>query len=254
MKVTVCQMSNARSRFEGDWRNLAEHVKKESSDLVLLPEMTFSEWFCAKERFDREVWEDAVSDHAAWLGRLGELGASVVAGTMLVDKGGRRLNQGFVWSGSRARGVQYKNYLPNERGFYEARWYHRGHGFSPFSVDDWKGGFLICSDLWSMNNARLLGKKGAHILFSPRTTGVTVKKWQAGGMTAAVISGAYSLSSNRSGTIPAVEFGGAGWIIDPDGNVLGVTSKETPFVTAEVDLKKADAAKKTYPRDALRPD
>src|ERR1700745_4136868 len=103
MKVTVCEMSNDRSSFEEDWRSLKGHVKRQSSDLVLLPEMIFSEWFCAGEKFDKNVWKSAVSEHEVWLGRVGELGAPVVVGTRPVDRGGRRFNQGFVWKGSKAK-------------------------------------------------------------------------------------------------------------------------------------------------------
>lgn len=42
--------------------------------------------------------------------------------------------------------------------------------------------------------------------------------------------------------------GGQGWIIGPDGEVLGMTSSEQPFVTVDIDLSLADRAKDTYPR------
>ena len=47
MKVTVCEMPDDVSEFEGAWGRLARHVTRESSDLVLLPEMPFFYWFCA---------------------------------------------------------------------------------------------------------------------------------------------------------------------------------------------------------------
>jgi hypothetical protein len=63
-------------------------------------------------------------------------------------------------------------------------------------------------------------------------------------VTNAVISGAYSLSSNRCSS----SFGGTGWIIDPDGKVLALTSSQHPFVTKEIDLELSKKAKLTYPR------
>ena len=75
-------------------------------------------------------------------------------------------------------------------------------------------------------------------------------KWIAGGRTAAVMSGAYCLSSNfsyREGD--DMKWGGGGWIIEPEeGHVLGVTSGHHPLLTLEIDLRVAEAAKKTYPR------
>ncbi|MEO1368346.1 MAG: carbon-nitrogen hydrolase family protein, partial [Acidobacteriota bacterium] len=66
-----------------------------------------------------------------------------------------------------------------------------------------------------------------------------------------VVSGAYSLSSNFSGDAGGElgPWGGAGWIIEPEeGEVLGVTSADAPFLTLDIDLGVADLAKSTYPR------
>jgi N-carbamoylputrescine amidase len=66
------------------------------------------------------------------------------------------------------------------------------------------------------------------------------------GVVAAVRSGAFSLSSNR--VDPTGGCGGGGWIIDPAGEVLAVTSAAEPFATRELDLSQAAAAKDSYPR------
>jgi N-carbamoylputrescine amidase len=93
--------------------------------------------------------------------------------------------------------------------------------------------------------------QGIDLLVCPPATGsFSTGKWIAGGRTAAVVSGAYCLSSNfspQNGETP--HFGGCGWIIEPeDGSVLGTTSREQPCLTLEIDLSAAEAAKKTYPR------
>ena len=46
----------------------------------------------------------------------------------------------------------------------------------------------------------------------------------------------------------ASDQGGGSWIIDPDGEVLGLTTADEPFLTLDLDLALADLAKKTYPR------
>lgn len=43
-------------------------------------------------------------------------------------------------------------------------------------------------------------------------------------------------------------FGGQGWIVGPDSEVLGLTSTERLFMTLEIDLDEAERAKLTYPR------
>jgi N-carbamoylputrescine amidase len=257
VKVTFCEMSDDRDGFTDDWKRLCRHVRRESSDLVLLPEMPFYHWFCAEPKLDPKVWNEAVSEHTRWARRLGELGSPNVLGTRPVNKGGKRFNEGYVWTRKDGvEGVQLKNYVPDEPGFYESRWYQRGdRSFSPFEAGGLEGGFMICSDMWAIASARALGKDGVHLLAVPRTTGkASVEKWLAGGRAAAVVSGAFCVSSNRAGKRGEVEFGGTGWAVDPDGQVLGLTSKEKPFVTVTVDPKRAEKAKKTYPRNALEPD
>ena len=256
MKITITQMPDDPSEFERQWARLGRHVRRNESDIVLLPEMPFSDWFCAGPKFEHGIWNGAVSRHREWMGRLPELAAPVVLTSRPVDRGERRLNEGIVWQEKTGtEGVHFKNYLPNEPGYYEARWYHRGgKPFSPFEVSGWKGGFLICSDLWSMPDARSYGKRGVELIVAPRCTGLNIDKWLSGGKTAAVVAGAYCASSNRTGKHGAAIFGGHGWVVGPDAEVLGLTSNATPFVTVEIDRARADRAKGTYPRDALKPD
>jgi N-carbamoylputrescine amidase len=255
MKITVCELPDDRSAFASEWVRLARHVKRESSDMVLLPEIPFSHWIFAYPKFDTKVWRDAVEEHERWMGRVSELGAQVVLGSRLIGTGEKRFNEGFAWSRLGVTETHRKRYLPDEPGYYEARWYGRGSKkFEPFEAAGWKAGFLICSDLWSMGDARSYGKGGAGLIAVPRCTGLSTDKWLAGGRVAAVVSGAYCVSSNRTGERGDAKFGGLGWIVDPDGQVLATTSKSVPFATAEIENSVAAKAKKTYPRDSLGKD
>jgi len=257
MKVTVCEMPDDRSGFEDAWAGLSRHVRKESSDLVLLPEMPFFYWFCAGPKFNSKVWDKAVEAHERWMGRLGELGAPVVLGSRPVNRRGQRLNEGFAWmKGDGARGVHLKSYLPNEPGYFEASWYGRGpREFSIFEAGGLDAGMMICSDIWAIRHARSYGRAGAHLIAIPYAAPRrSMEKWIAGGKVVAVVSGAFCIASNRNGKRGEVEFGGSGWVISPDGKVLGLTSGPSPFISVEISRAEAERAKKTYPRDALEPD
>ena len=251
MKVTVCQTRDDPAGFAQDWERLAAHLKTEASYLVLLPEMPFAPWFAGTRQFDSAVWQAAVIRHDEWLQRLDELAPAIVLGSRPVNRNARRLNEAFVWESSRGyRPAHEKYYLPDEDGYWEASWYHRGDGsFSPVDTGTFRAGFLICTDLWFLERARRYGSAGVHLVCNPRATeSATGDRWLAGGRVAAVVSGAYVLSSNRAGAARPSAFGGQGWIIGPDGQVLGVTSDERPFVTVELDLSEAERAKQTYPR------
>lgn len=252
MKLTVCEMKNRPSDLERDWEELVTHVKNSKSDLVLLPEMIFSPWFSVDPKFDPGAWEAAVKTHEEWFVRLPELAPAAVCGSRPVNTGSRRLNQAFIWeTDSGLRSVHDKYCLPDEKGFWEKSWYDRGdYEFNPILIKDIKLGFLICSELWFFQHSRSYGKNGVHLVLCPRATPrETLDKWSAGGRAAAVVSGAFCLSSNRfSFTEEKANLGGQGWIIEPDGRVLGRTSQYQPFLTLEIDIREAENAKLTYPR------
>ncbi len=249
MKATVAQID--AKRLESEWERLAAHIAANRSEFLLLPEMCFSPWFCATPERDEQRWSEAVRAHESWLARLPELGARIVVGTAPRNAGDKRHNIAYLWTQAGGlRWIHGKTYLPNDDGYWEANWYDRAPiDFRPAHVDGLGIGVTICTEIWFMQHAREYGRSGIHLLLNPRSTPqFSNAKWLAGGRTAAVISGAYCLSSNHAGQADHVELGGAGWICDPNGLVLGTTNDEAPFVTLDLDLDEAVAAKSTYPR------
>lgn len=256
MRVTVCQIPNEVAPLALAWDGLREHLAAERSDLLVLPEMPFSPWLAVSGTVDREQWSRAAAAHRAWCDRLGELGVGAVIGSRPVDDPEPR-NRAFLWDSPAGLGnLHDKVYLPDEEGFWEATWYRRGtpdYELAPVVAADGGSaqvGVLLCTEMWFLEHARAYGRGGAHVLAIPRATpGSTLDKWIAGGRTAAVVSGAYCLSSapyNAPGQ--GADMGGGSWIIDPEGEVLALTTPEQPCVTLEIDLPASEAAKKLYPR------
>ena len=256
MKVTICELPNEPTALESAWTRLVEHVTNHRSEFVLLPEMPFFRWLAHTREADEAQWKQAVDAHGAWLSRLSDLAPATVASTRPMILGGKRQNIGYIWeSGIGVRNVHAKYYLPDEPGFWEASWYERGDDdFTLAETTKGKVGFLICTEIWFNWHAREYGKQDMQLLVCPRATpNPTAPKWVAGGQAAAVVSGAYCLSSNLSGKTQAGgDYAGVGWIIEPDeGKVLGLTSSDQPFLTLDIELSEADRAKDTYPRYVL---
>jgi N-carbamoylputrescine amidase len=253
MRVTVCQLPSDVHQLDAEWNRLVEHCRQERSELVLLPEMPFSRWLAASAEVDQSAWMSAVVQHDSWRKALVDLAPATVVSTQPVVRDEANHNEGYVWSEADGyRPGHLKYYLPNEPGFWEAEWYERGPKvFAPVVTAGLSLGFLICTELWFTEHARSYAKQGLQILAAPRATGLSsADKWLAGGRVAAVMSGAFCLSSNRAGIGgDGFEWGGQGWIIEPEeGQVLGLTTDDEPFVTVDIDLEVAATAKTTYPR------
>ena len=255
MKVTVCELRNNMDFFEDEWQGLVSHVKSEGSDLVLLPEMPFHVWIAHNNKVNAQTWQASIAQHDYWIARLTELEPAMILSSRPVIRGGKRLNEAFVWdeiTGYQA--AHHKYYLPDEKGWWEASWYEPGEkDFAAIQAGPARLGFLLCTELWFSIHAREYAKQDVDIIACPRATGASIDKWIAGGTAAAVVSGAYCLSSNFSSRAgDGFEWGGTGWIIEPkEGAVLGATSSKQPFLTLDIDLAKAKAAKQTYPRYVL---
>jgi len=252
MKVTVCQLGNDPEAFARDWEKLVAHVKTEKSDMILLPEMPFSPWFAWSPEFDTTIWESAVIAHQEATHFLEKLSPALVCGSRPVNKQNKRHNEAFIWTTeSGFRSAHTKYYLPDEEGYWEASWYERGDGdFEPIQARGARLGFIICTEIWFFQHSRSYGKKGVHFIACPRATPRgTLDKWLAGGQAAAVVSGAFTLSSNKINQEEGkADLGGQGWIVGPNGKVLGLTSQEQPFLTLDLDLTIAEKSKETYPR------
>lgn len=253
MRVTVCQLRNDPEQLREDWQELIAHVRQTRSELVLLPEMPFYPWPCRSRQPDPTRWEESVVAHRQWLARLDELDVAAVTGSVPIITEDRRFNEAFLWSAQRGcRPVHRKTFLPDEEGFWEASWYDRGSvSFTACEAVGARLGFLICTEMWFAEHARFYGKDGVHLLLVPRATPFgSADKWLAGGRTAAVVSGAYCLSSCLGGTDRGgMQWAGRGWIIEPEeGEVLAVTTRSDPFMTMDIDLHAAEKAKQTYPR------
>lgn len=253
MKLTVCEMPHDGLGSEAGWHTLAADLEAQASEWVLLPEMPFYRWLAGTHAVEPDRWRSAVDAHDFWIRRLPELPVRVVMGSRPVIDDGRFFNEGFVWQQSSGyRAVHRKYYLPDEEGFWEASWYERGQGdFQVAEIEGLRVGFLICTELWFGARAREYARQGVHLIVCPRATpAASTDKWIAGGRTAAVVAGAFCVSSNFNGpNIEGLPFGGAGWVIEPEeGRVLGLTSPETPLVTVDIDPAWAEQAKLTYPR------
>jgi N-carbamoylputrescine amidase len=251
LKVAVCESPAELLPGSADWNELCRLVSRGAPDFFLINELPFGAWIASGNAFHAQTWRDCCALHNHGTRRFAELGAAVVAGSRPGEHRGRRVNEGFIWTKNGGASVVHtKQYFPDEKGYYEKRWFAAGHhSFQVTSTGPIRGGFLICTEVMFNEHAREYGRSGANVILVPRAVGkISLKRWLVAMRMAAIVSGAYVLSSNRHGVdYRGQEFGGAGWIIDPNGDVVAETSEFNPVAFHEIDTDLVSRAQKEYP-------
>jgi predicted amidohydrolase len=252
MKVCVCELPDNSVDFINEWNDLKVHIAQEAPDLILFPEMPFYKWVASSRQPDDKVKHDSLAKHDFWISRFDQIDVRYIVYSKpeLVD--GKYFNTAFVYENDKGhRRLHTKYYFPQEPHFWEDTWYDRAEkAFDVVELDGFKIGVLLCTEMWFTEYARAYGKLGVDLLLCPRATGeASSESWLRLGATLAVISGAYCLSSNKSGQgIDNFKWGGNGWIVEPmTGNLVGKTTSTEKYVTREIDLEQSRNAKVDYP-------
>jgi predicted amidohydrolase len=253
MRVTVCELCDDEVSFIQDWARLREHLKQYKPELLLLPEMPFCKWIASDKTLNEAAKLRSVQKHEKWLAEIERLPIKYTVYSKPVIEGDKYYNSAFVYEkGVGHHKIHTKAFFPEEPLFWEETWYDPEDvkTFEPLQLSGIKIGVLLCTEMWFTEYARQYGRQGIDLLLCPRATGITsVNQWIRCGQTLAIISGAYCLSSNRSGLGDEdFQWGGNGWITKPiNGNLLAVTSDSEKFITRDVDISRSRQAKNEYP-------
>jgi N-carbamoylputrescine amidase len=157
-------------------------------------------------------------------------------------------------------GMYRKMHIPDDPLFYEKFYFTPGDlGFKSFDTRFGKVGTCVCWDQWFPEAARLTALTGAQILFYPTAIGWQQHEkaefgasqhnaWETMMRSHAIANGVFVAASNRTGREGSIEFWGASFICDPNGNVLARAShdkEETLLV--ECNLDQVDVTRTHWP-------
>lgn len=251
LKVGVCEVGPEMEPGADDWRRLTERVSGAGLDVFLINEMPFGPWLSAGESFDGTQWKKCLEAHERGIEKLDELGAQVVLGSRAKEIQNLRVNEAFVWTPDQGyQAVHTKQFFPNEEGYYEARWFQPGERhFRVAQAGPVRVGFLICTEVMFNEHARRYGREGAHLIAVPRAVGRwSLPRWLVAMKMAAIVSGCYVATSNRNGVdSKGQEFGGRGWVVDPNGDLVAQTSAASSVASYTIELDHVATAQREYP-------
>ncbi len=228
--------------------DLVNRMEAVDAELVLFNEMPCGPWLASQQTFDAGAARASVQLHEEMLHTLAAHSkrAAILTRPRLGER--RLVNEAVLVRKGEVQPFHCKSKLPQESGFYEQSWFEpQPGGAQTFAFDGLQLGALICTELMFTDMSCQLARAGCDVIVAPRCTG-GIENWLVAGRMAALASGCYVLSSNRVGHgRDGQRFGGAGFIIAPGGEVLGVTTPDKPVVSAVIDLRRVRSAQAEYP-------
>ena len=249
MKIAFVEWPEGLSAGDKQWHKWKDLVTAAGPDILVTNELPFGPWLAEAAAFSKVDADHSIRAHQQGIEALIDLKLAAIISSRPVCKGNRLANEAFVLEKGMARPLHRKHYFPNEPGWFESEWY-AGEG-SDFDVAEVLGirvGVLLCTEAMFNERARAYGRQKASLIVIPRASGMNLESWKIAGAMAALVSGAYVVSSNRVGrSAGGTEFGGGGFAYAPHAKLLSVTSSAHPVQTFNLDPTLSAAAQLDYP-------
>ncbi len=157
-------------------------------------------------------------------------------------------------------GKYRKMHIPDDPLYYEKFYFTPGDlGFASFPTRFGRLGTCVCWDQWYPEAARLTALTGAQILFYPTAIGWHPSEkeeygasqhsaWETMMRSHAIANGLFVAAANRTGMEGNLQFSGASFVADPNGNILARASHEAEeTLVVECNLDKIDVVRTHWP-------
>jgi N-carbamoylputrescine amidase len=269
--VGLVQMAASSDAAENLERavSFVEQAAAFGAEVVCLPELFRSQYFCQKEDaalFDlAETVPGASTEALATIAR--EKKVTVIVPVFERRAAGLYHNSAAIIDvDGKLAGIYRKMHIPDDPAYYEKFYFTPGDlGFRAFDTPVGRIGTLICWDQWYPEGARLTALRGASVLFYPTAIGWhphekeihgTAQRdaWQTIQRSHAIANGVYVAAVNRVGHEKSsdggagIEFWGSSFFCDP----FGIVVAESPIdhedvLICEVDPARIEEVRRNWP-------
>jgi len=246
-----------------------EQAAKLGAQVVCLPELFRSQYFCQREDASLfDLAESVPGPSTEAIGRVArENKITVVAPIFERRAAGLYHNSAAILdSDGQVSGIYRKMHIPDDPAYYEKFYFTPGDlGFRAFDTSVGRIGTLICWDQWYPEGARLTALRGANVLFYPTAIGwhphekelygsVQRDAWRTIQRSHAIANGVYVAAVNRVGHEKptdggaGIEFWGSSFLCDPFGVLIaeGSPDKEEVLI-GEIDLARIEDVRRNWP-------
>lgn len=246
-----------------------EKAAKKKAQVICLPELFTSQYFCQSENIDfYDLAEPVDGPSIRAISKAAAKNKVVVIAPFFEKRamGIYHNSAAVIDADGKVAGLYRKMHIPDDPGFYEKFYFTPGDlGFKSIDTKYAKVGTLICWDQWYPEGARLTALQGASILFYPTAIGwhpseksehgkPQFESWQTVQRGHAIANGIYVAAVNRIGLekqVPGsagIEFWGRSFISDPQGIIIAeASSDKEEVITAEVELNRIEYIRRNWP-------
>lgn len=252
--MTVVRAALIQAEWTGDRQSMIEknigyarEAAEQGAQIVCFQEIFTTPYFCTVQdpAFYDAAEEIPDGPTVRRMVKLAQETAMVVVAPIYerVDEGTFYNTAAVIDADGDFLGIYRKTHIPQVKGFWEKFYFRPGNlGYPVFDTAVGRIGVYICYDRHFPEGWRVLGLKGAKIVFNPSATtrGHSMYLWQLEQPAAAVANEYFVGAINRVGkeNLEDTDYYGSSYFCTPRGQVVGSTAsdREDEVVVRDLDL------------------
>ncbi len=225
----------------------AREAAEQGAQVLCFQEIFNSPYFCTVQDSDNYSFAEPIPDGPTiqrMIALARETGMVLVVPIYeVVDEGTFFNTAAVIDADGTYLGKYRKTHIPQVTGFWEKFYFRPGNlGYPVFDTAVGRIGVYICYDRHFPEGWRVLGLKGARIVFNPSATtrGHSKHLWQLEQPAAAVANEFFVGAINRVGAedLEGTDYYGSSYFANPRGEIVGETASDTEdeVVVRQLDL------------------
>jgi len=271
LQLGVVQMAMTDDPEENTTKaeRLVRKAAADGAELICLPELFRSRYFCQTEDYGRFVLAEQIPGPSTerFSGLARELDVAIVLSLFEERAPGLYHNTAALVDGAHGYVGKYrKMHIPDDPRYYEKFYFTPGDlGFKVSPARSARLGMLVCWDQWYPEAARLTALMGAQLLVYPTAIGWHPEErkevgpaqhaaWETIQRSHAIANGCYVVAINRTGFEPdpngegGIQFWGQSFVVGPDGGVMTRAGEEDESIlNVALDFSKIAAQRQGWP-------
>ncbi len=256
LTAAVSQFASEIGDIDSNLKTHLAHIdeaRSKSADVLLFPEVSLT-----GHTASREVLRLAKRRDDPVIQRIADAAGDTLVVFGLIEEGpaAQFYNAAFAVQNGEIVFIHRKINVPTYGQLEEGKHFATGRYVESFPLTaPWRGGLLICADVWNPALVWLTALHGATCLFVPISSAVEAVGaefdnpggWDTTIRYCAMMYGMPVLMSNRVGREDGLNFWGGSRILDPFGRELVRAGKDQQLITAELDFETVRKARYLLP-------